>query len=272
MKKHIIYDKLKKDIAGDIVLLKDLDHPYLISPPDIILAAPERLLAIFIANSYETNSPTRLISRFASAKLALPDTTTFILLEPKISLKNAFQIEHSFDEVLGNTQFWKFCARFSIEGIKRRWKPIPTKIKDKHFQRSHFLFHESEKHLMKEKTDEDLDDCLKRLIKEYGYKRVQYPPQGQTTFSSRTFFRHKFHYLSQAKIGNKKSISSKLAHRFLFSIGISHVMDNGIPYQQEHAYSLLLVDDTPYYKYDKLKYLRCAAFSGKMGDVRAESA
>lgn len=262
MIKHKIHNSLKKNLSGDFLIIKDPDHPYLISPPEILLAAPERLLAIFIIKSFEASSPYRLISRLVASKLALPQSTLCILVSSTKSILSDHQIENSFDDVLEESEILHYCHKFVEKRPIKRWKPVPTEIRQNHFLRTNILLDESQKHLKQKKTKENIDQVFNSLIENYNYHRIVKTMENQNLFHSKSFYRHNLHNISYAYVKQRKGRSLKLAHRSLFSIGMRYVIDNGIPCPHEHGFSLLLVDDFPSSKYDVWKYVRSAAFCG----------
>ncbi len=262
MLKQIIYDRLGKDLRGDFLIIKDPDHPYLISPPDILLAAPGQLLAIFIPKKNEGSSSYKLISRLIAVRLALPETATCILLQPNDSQITSHWIENSFDDVLEVSEFWKYCSTFVGKGITKRWEPIPNELRLRHFLRSGILFQESEKLFKHGKVSEDVELCFTRLVRQFQYKRVKIPSFEQKVSASKTFYKHRYHNLSQAKLENPRGRRTKLLHRSLLSLGLTHAVNNGIPYIHEHGYSLVLIDELPLSKYDELKFVRSTAFCG----------
>lgn len=191
MIKQKIYSRLKRNLSGDFLIIKDPDHPYLISPPEILLAVPERLLAIFFIKGHETSSPYRLISRLVASRLALPQSTSCILVRSTKSNLNDFQMEYSFDDVLEESEILNYCKIFLKENTIKKWKSVPPEIRQNHFLRTNILLNESHKNLKQEKSKESIGHCFDNLIENYDYHRIVITLDNRDIFYSKTFYRHK---------------------------------------------------------------------------------
>ncbi len=76
------------------------DHPLLYEGPDILVAAPEKLAAIFVCKTAEGEQPRRLLSRLVAARLALPEHTRCILVVPEEQRQIGERLSYHFHATL----------------------------------------------------------------------------------------------------------------------------------------------------------------------------
>lgn len=85
--KNSLASLIRARLDERFVVVARPEHPYLDEPPDLLIGGEGLLTAIFSPNARERRAPRLLRARLIAARLALPDNTRCVFLQPEEVLK-----------------------------------------------------------------------------------------------------------------------------------------------------------------------------------------
>ncbi|WP_224961808.1 hypothetical protein [Geomonas subterranea] len=246
----------------DIDIAVNPDHPYLLSPPDLLLGRNGKLLAVYEPHREELSEPNSLLARLALSRLALPAHCQHILVvdEDGTSLGS---VDNSFDKVIESVDTRKIPT--IIEDRTRLDSAILREVKETHFLRFQVLYESS---LLQFNRSHFKKNCDQPEIAPYPRRRFEAQDKvylsdwlhdGRRRRPSRLFSKADWGVYSALE---KTPEARQLRALCLGSVRLITDLDNGIPFSRIDEANLLITDCLHLNRFDPLKPIRGTAFSG----------
>lgn len=258
---------IKESLNGDFHVVSRVDHPFLITPPDLLVATPGKLLAMFIPHYAELRSPGRLLSRLAFSRLAFPPNTYCVLgITERVQSANIVErLSYDFDELIDIDRPQNISS-FIEKSPKKNEKMIGlNKLQQMHFARMDVILKATNLYL-KSKEHIPYQEFTGEL-KEMSVKRDSYPSLAPTRYDGKSRkYRSAFHRIEDILISTtsfEKSVQKTAQIKKLCNSASRVIFrfDKGIPYPHNEIPILAVVDQIPSLHLDPLKLIRASAFA-----------
>ena len=232
------------------------DHPHAYHTPQIIAGVRGNLLAVFVPTRSEERSPSRLLSRLAIARLALPAHARFVLVMPREAhFRN--DIFRNFDAVISGSEL-RSISRLGLSqdsGVSARQDLGAVQAETN--RRYNIFLRLSRRHWSSTPTTREAATRRRQLlavIERRGEASMRYAPGG--------FVEYDLKYA--VIVASRRHVERRvqIAALTLNTVKRSYSLDAGIPYLTRRAPYVLLVDRWPVGTFDPGKPARAAAFSG----------
>ena len=256
--------KLTNRFDRDISFVVQPDHPYLLEGPDILAALNGNICGVFFIKYGEYNNISRLLSRMALTRLALPDhAKMFFINDPNTQVpQNQHQLlNKSFDEILEISDLPRLHVLLKNKDNYFRAEAI-NKVKEKHYLRFHILYKLTKNQLsvmnkVRSPTNDSFSDYEPVVASRWYFDKPN------SSNKSTIFAAHNNITIAKVKFENRKNKFRILKNVCLNSLELLTTLDNGIPYLESiYDNNLFIPDQLPFYQSDPNKTARCTAFSG----------
>jgi hypothetical protein len=141
--------RLAQRLLNEYEVVVHPDHPLLFDSPDLLVAAPNNLVAIFILRAKELEASEALFARLAVTRLALPPNLRCVLLIPneRFSHIHSDVAQRHFHDVFTIEETDSLKSFIRDQNAVGRADRVPVKSKTQAFERFEVLFAESQKNL-----------------------------------------------------------------------------------------------------------------------------
>jgi hypothetical protein len=256
--------ELTRKLAAEVTAVVRPDFPILFQGPDILLAQPGKLVAIFMLKRLEQSRPEILLGRLLGAKLAMHENArTLLLVQGHERVEDA--VARDFNEVLLSADM-DGVVRFV--GSQKATEPHLARSGDTrriaHWRYS--MLYSAARRIARGSIL-DRFDRRQRLKRSLRVEKRDSPKAGPTMSSER--LRYTTAFKAQEAIADDRIIwLSPDAAETELKEGVRHTLmksfglDNGVPYVRNLLPDVLLAEDVPLDAFDPVKPLRAAAFGG----------
>ncbi|WOI10909.1 hypothetical protein [Thalassospira lucentensis] len=258
-----LHELVRGQLPDGSVIVREVDHPYLILTPDMLVGNSGDLVAIFFIRASEARDKSNLLARLSACRLGLPNHTRCLLLVED-SLENSLHgSEHHFHEVLSEKDHKSIIHFLKDKNARGRVKEIPTGIRRQTHNAygvslSYFKIQEKESKIInEEKTNkQDYLETIEKIKTKIETKNIYKKTKKIRQENYRGF---PIHLISPNITSNAMLTIYNLCNKYFKH---HFTLDTGIPYPSERMQpQFFVVDQFPLTVTDPFKPIRCAAFS-----------
>jgi hypothetical protein len=288
MRAKVLASSIQKRLRGNVSIALHPDHPLLFDGPDVLVALPGNLVAIFVLRVAETTNPESLLSRLAVARLALPTNLRCILIVPKIGVREFYDefVIKQFHEVASDQEPSSVVAFIKDPIALGQVHGVPLDVKTFVFKRFGVFLSQSYDFLdINQKLDEAESYRQSSIIGKKSQNPVEVRSKLMTDLDERQFNPTRLFAWSKRQevvepisrrllsagrntVGVvssnvRGSLSQKIKPLCRDILHASYEFDSGVPYPKIKSANLLVTNsENALTGYDRLKPVRTAAFTG----------
>lgn len=274
MRRSSALSQLWERLRSECTLAAEPDHPYLLSPPDALIAKNGLLTAIFLISDGKPELIERLLIRLAISKLALPRHTkcVLIMMSEWERFPDAWNIVRPhFHRIETMDDLAK--SRSSLASTLLGDRPVSSsdqdtqyalaKISRRAFVRSHLLLDEMLKQ-EERRTRRSPLYALKQMERSNDFTRVTTRSWVGDSDHGVEILRHQQGFGVDAVQFRKVGAIAQLRTHCEKAVQWEYVLDKGVPYSKSEPrlVQAIIVDRFPTFKGDPWKPARAAAFMG----------
>lgn len=255
--KSTLSQLLIRNLGSGYVVVAGPDHPDLLVGPDILIGGGGRLTALFCISKATRRRV--LQARVVAARLALPASARFIAFVEPDANPSENLARNGFDDVLGTFQ------TNDLERLCAMPKPDSHQVHEiKSVQRRHAAFYSAVLQIIELRSRHELIPTNSRELINRLNISDELPNSQESSSGDR--IRGARATVDQTTVaalsGPQSPTSSRLISVWSEALSGDFALDMGVPYFGRLQPRVLLVESWPRHRYDPLKPVRAAAFSG----------
>jgi hypothetical protein len=255
--RHTAYlaENLRDYLGERFVVVERPEHPYLISPPDLLIGGEGLLTAVFLPKAAESRMPRLLYARLVAARLALSERTRCALVFTTEFVHRASfapEAQRDFEIVLSIDEPHKLAALVASDKIRMQRKAELTEIKMHNAERSSraLVLSKIAEHfdrVHRDREDYSFDEIgfvLSRLSAEG--PALSSPIMYEQVVHTRAKWLLQFHrgqqLLMLARMSGRRDALSRAVQTTLHD---QYTLDTGVPYPRTDAMPIVFPDRQP---------------------------
>jgi hypothetical protein len=272
---------------ADFEVVANPDHPLLFEAPDLLIAKPDNLVAVFVPHNAEQSAPGNLLARLTAARLALPADARSVLVPTDSAPWLTDDIASQFSEVIRSGKN-KELASFAAD--KKAWgnsRPVPLETRARAFHQYQLLLDLSSADAVRQwaphrkkrpttqpdtppkprVTSSTHSNVVEELIADHEYQpahqtrwlhqRWQFWPRNADPIARRDES-----VVAAVPARSRASAMEQVRPYCRAMLKLTYGLDQGIPYRQDNLVSILLIPELKEWSADPGKPFRSAAFAG----------